>query len=224
MVCLKNNGMFEKITHYSFMKMIIFGMVIASILILNLMYPTNVLADNNMTEWNVQHVIGKFLYSNPLEPDQIFNLQYKVINGTLGNLTENQYGQFIAKIQSTDQGMLELKIPRNYPYSNVGDPHSNRGDVAKTSTVIDVDGVGIDSRKYSFVATDCFLEYSIPFSGNTIITLGFIVYPEHIPFHGDTVPDHCIAETTVIPEFPFAVPILLIGTISIIVFYKMKFR
>ncbi|MGI0027211.1 MAG: hypothetical protein ACREAD_05150, partial [Nitrosopumilaceae archaeon] len=73
--------MYEKISH-SLMKMV-FGMVIALILILNLMYPAKVLADNNMTEWNVQHVIGKFLNSNPAKPDQIFNFQYRVLNGTL---------------------------------------------------------------------------------------------------------------------------------------------
>ncbi|MDE1813933.1 MAG: hypothetical protein KGH87_02415 [Thaumarchaeota archaeon] len=196
----------------------------ASVLILNLMYPTKVLADDNMTEWNVQHVIGKFLYSNPPKPDQIFNLQYRVINGTLGNLTEDQHGQFISKVQSTDQGMLELRIPRNYPYSNMDNTTSNRDDVAKASTVIDVNGIGLDSRKYSFVATDCFREYSIPFSKNAIITLGFMVYPEHIPFHGDAVPDHCMAETTVIPEFPFAIPVFIISITSLIIFYRMKFK
>lgn len=216
--------MFEKIMRHPLMKMMTLGMVMASILIVSLMYPVKVLADNNVTEWNVQRIIGKFLYSNPPKPDQIFNLQYRVANGTLGNLTEDQHGQFIAKVQSTDQGMLELRIPRNYPYSNVDNPNGNRDKIAKTSTVIDVNGIGINSSKYSFTSTDCFLEYSVPFSKNAIITLGFIVYPEHIPFHGDAVPDHCIAETTVIPEFPFAVPIFIISIASLIIFYRMKFK
>ncbi len=150
-------------------------------------------------QWHGQHVIGQFLNSNPPKPDQVFNFQYRVLNGTLVELTKNQYGQFEATVQSTDQGMLELKIPRNYPYTNMGYPfYNNTANVAGTDAVIDVNGVIIDSKKYSFAATDCFFEYSIPFSGQPIITLGFIVYPEHIAFQGDSVPDHCIGETTFI--------------------------
>lgn len=149
--------------------------------------------------WHVQHVIGKFLNSNPPKPDQVFNFQYRVVNGTLAELTKDQYGQFEAKVQATDKGMLELRIPRNYPYSNVGYPHyNNTVNVAGSATVIDVNGVGIDSKKYSFVSTDCFFDYSIPFIGTPTITLGFIVYPEGIPYAGDKVPDHCISETITI--------------------------
>src|SRR5713226_1023754 len=151
------------------------------------------------SEWHVQHVTGKFLYSNPPKPDQVFNFQYRVLNGDLVKLMQDQYGQFEAKVESTDQGVLELRIPRNYPYTNMGYPYyNNTGNVNGTDTVIDLNGVIIDSKKYSFDATDCFFEYSVPFIGKPVITLGFIVYPESIAFQGDAVPDHCISETTFI--------------------------
>ncbi|MGI0027284.1 MAG: hypothetical protein ACREAD_05530, partial [Nitrosopumilaceae archaeon] len=198
------------------MKMI-FGMTIASILILNLMPPAKVLADNNMTKWNVQHVIGKFLNSNPAKPDQIFNFQYRVLNGTLETLTKDSYGQFIAKVKSIDHGMFELKIPRNYPLSNMPNGTAN-------SLSISVNGIDIYPQKYSFVATDCFFEYSIPFSGSTSVLLAPISYPESIPFQGASVPDHCISETTVIPEFPVVTFVLLVSFVSLIVFYRTKFK
>jgi len=115
----------------------------------------NVFADNvTSTEWKVQHVIGKFLYSDPPKSDQVFNFQYRVVNGTLENLTIDQQGSTTAKVNSIDQGMLELRIPRNYPSTNINTtiPYQS----------VDVNGVDIYSPKYSVKATDCFFEYTIP--------------------------------------------------------------
>jgi hypothetical protein len=148
----------------------------------------NVFADNvASTEWNVRKVIGKFLYSDPPKPDKVFNFQYRVVNGIIENLTLDQQGLYTAKVNSADQGMLQLRIPRNYPLSNIN--------TTANLASIDVNGVGIDTQKYSFGATDCFFEYSIPFSGNAVISVGFRIYPESIPFDGNKVPYHCITDT-----------------------------
>ena len=79
-----------------------------------------------------------------------------------------------------------------YPYYN------NTGNGAGINAAIEVDGVFLNPEKYSFDSTDCFFEYAIPFIGTPTITLGFIVYPEGIPYAGDKVPDHCISETITI--------------------------
>lgn len=177
----------QKIFHYNLVK-IIFSLVIVSIVILNLQYPAKIFADDGLQEWNVKHVTGKFFYSTPPKPDEIFNFQYRVINGTLGNLTIIQQGQYTAQVNSVDKGMLELMMPRNYPFSNII--------VTATSHAsVHVNGSELDGQQYSYVASDCFLEYSIPFSGNSIITLDFAQYPEAIPYQASKVPFHCITQT-----------------------------
>ena len=173
----------------------------------------NAFTDNGTDNWIVQNITGKFLYSNPLKSDQTFAFQYRVSNGVLGNFTVNPLGYYTAKVSSVLPTTFELKIPKNYPYSNIGRPIIS----------VLVNGNNLDQQQYSFTSTDCFFEFSIPFSGESNIALSFASHPAEEPFHGDTVPKYCIDETTV-PEFPLAIPILLIGITSLIIFHKMKIR
>ncbi|MGH2611763.1 MAG: hypothetical protein ACRDFB_01785 [Rhabdochlamydiaceae bacterium] len=177
----------------------------------NHVFAFPVMVYNSTTNWTVQNVTGKFLYSNPPKHDQIFKFQYRVTNGVLQNLTINQLGSYVAKVDSTLSTRFELKIPRNYPYSNIGRPIVS----------VLVNGVELDPQKYSFMTTDCFFDFSIPFSGKETTSISFAYHPEAEPFQGDQVPQYCLQETT-IPEFPFAAPVLLIGIVSMIVFYRMK--
>ena len=58
----------------------------------------------------------------------------------------------------------------------------------KPRAIIYVNGVDL-LQKYTFEKSDCFFEYLVPFSGKSVITLGFMAYPERIPFNGNSVPD-----------------------------------
>lgn len=192
--------MSEKIAKYKIMK-IVLNITIVSIIILNILWPSKILADDNLGEWNVKHVTGKFLYSNPPKPDVVFNFKSRVINGTLENLTITQIGPYIAKVQSSSSGIFELELPRNYPFSNmISGPNS--------AAFINVNGRLIDLQQYSFVATDCFYAYSIPFSGTSIISLSIPAYPESMPFQASKVPYHCMKETIYNPStMPLSSPL-----------------
>lgn len=176
---------------------------------------SNILSINNIVpQWKIHQIIGKFLNSNPPKPDQVFNLQYRVINGSLLNLTTDKYGQFVIHVEGNDKGFLDLRIPQNYPYSNIL--------TDKPRAIIFVNGVDL-LQKYSFEKSDCFFEYSVQFSGKSVITLGFLAYPG-IPYSGNNVPNYCLHESSVIPEFPVAIPILCVSLVSAIVFYRIRVR
>ncbi len=69
-----------------------------------------------------------------------------------------------------------------------------------------------------------FFIYSIPFNMNSTITIEstdtlFLV----TPLYGDKVPDYCMSKTMV-PEFPFAIPVFLVSIASLIVLYQIKLR
>ncbi len=175
----------------------------------------NTLSAHADSEWSVQQVIGKYLNSDPPKSDQVFNLQYKVVNGTLQNLTTDKYGQFIMHVQGNDKGSLILKIPQNYPYSNIA--------TDRPRAIIFVNGMDL-LQKYSFEKSDCFFEYTIPFSGKSVITLGFLAYPEKLPYNGNIVPNYCLSQRMV-PEYPsFAIPILIFGITLSLVFYRIKMK
>jgi hypothetical protein len=175
----------------------------------------NTISAHADSEWSVQQVIGKYLNSDPPKSDQVFNLQYKVVNGTLQNLTTDKYGQFIMHVQGNDKGSLILKIPQNYPYSNIATDHPR--------AIIFVNGMDL-LQKYSFEKSDCFFEYTIPFSGKSVITLGFLAYPEKLPYNGNIVPNYCLSQR-MIPEYPsFAIPILIFGITLSLVFYRIKMK
>lgn len=175
----------------------------------------NTLSAHADSEWSVQQVIGKYLNSDPPKSDQVFNLQYKVVNGTLQNLTTDKYGQFIMHVHGNDKGSLILKIPQNYPYSNIA--------TDRPRAIIFVNGMDL-LQKYSFEKSDCFFEYTIPFSGKSVITLGFLAYPEKLPYNGNIVPNYCLSQRMV-PEYPsFAIPILIFGITLSLVFYRIKMK
>lgn len=178
--------------------------------------PNAMEAESNKDIWNTYQAIGKFLYNDPPKPDQIFLIKYKITNGTILNFTANQ-GDFISKVSSNGTGIFELKIPRNYPYTNY------KGVVGGDRLpLLFFNGSQVS---YSNVTMDdCFFDYVIPFSGHQKIDLADTYLISNFAYHGDAVPDHCISETTVIPEFPFASVILLISIMTIIIVgYKIKY-
>ncbi|CUR51390.1 membrane protein of unknown function [Nitrosotalea devaniterrae] len=175
------------------------------------------------TDLNLLDTYNKTLTSNtitgssmdPAQPAHNFNVQYRIFNGT-GTFQIHDYS-FTANTYSKTNGTFEIKIPRNFPYYNGRDGPSN----AETYVVIE-NGGQLTPREYNKTTSDCFFTYSVPFRMNsTIIVLSTDALSLMTPIYGDKVPDYCMSET-MIPEFPFAVPMLFAGFTSLIAFYRLK--
>lgn len=147
--------------------------------------------DYSMEErWETHHAVGKYLNSKPTKPDQVFNIQYRVTNGIIEKFEQTEQLFFKVKLGSKNGGLFEIKIPRNYPYTNeVGEGREN-------SFIILSDGKEIDPKN-KLDKTDCFFVYAIPFSGNQTLELGYTSLLVAMPFYGDEVPQYCIKETVI---------------------------
>lgn len=139
-------------------------------------------------EWKTAHTVGKFSYSDPPKPDQIFKIQYRVLNGTIEKLTVAQ----TKVISSSGNGTLEIKVPRNYPYTNEDGPMAPN----YIDALVFVDDKSYDEITYNEI-TDCFFVFSIPFTGNKSIGLVWDYLLWTGPSHGNEIPDSCIPQTLV---------------------------
>jgi hypothetical protein len=148
-------------------------------------------------EWIAQ-ITGRFLYSDPPKPDQIFKAYYRVMDGTIEKLSVGG-----TEISASGNGTLEIKFPRNYPYTN----EDVTRPTGATPTLI-VDGQFDEEITYSDI-TDCFFVFSIPFTGNQSIGLAWSYLATNLPYHGDEIPDSCASQTLV-----ENVPTMKDGTIS----------
>lgn len=209
-----------KISHNSFFRSLLLSVLI--ILLLNQLQSSsaqtsNATSNSNQEVWNIYHAIGKFLYNNPPKSDGIFLIKYSVTNGVIHNFTANQ-GDFITDVSSTsDNSTLELKIPRNYPYTNI----QNMIGGARLPILF----FNSSQVLYNNVSmNDCFFDYVIPFSGHQKIDLAYTYLVSEFAYHGDPVPDYCMSEATMVPEFPFAIPILIASIASFIILSRIKFK
>jgi len=151
------------------------------------------------------------------QPAKIFNIQYRISNGS--NTFQAHDYTFSTDIHSKTKGIFEIKIPKNFPYY----VDKNGPDTKETYLVLE-NGGQITLRDYNLTNSDCFFTYSIPFNGNSTITvLSTNTLYLITPLYGDKVPAHCLSET-IIPEFPFAIPILMVSITSLILFYRIKFQ
>lgn len=146
-----------------------------------------------------------------------FNTQYRIFNGT-GTFQVHNHA-FIANIDSKTNGMFELQIPKNFPYYNGKD-----GPSEKEKYIVIENGYNLTTSQYTKTTSDCFFIYSIPFYMNSTIRVEstdtlFLM----TPIYGDKIPDYCMSKT-MIPEFPFVIPVLVASITSLIVFYRIKFR
>ncbi|MEM2140433.1 hypothetical protein [Nitrososphaera sp.] len=141
------------------------------------------------SEWKTAYSVGKFDYVNPPKPDQIFKIQYRVTNGTIDDV-HAKFG-FSGNINTTaDTAILEIKYPRNYPYTNSEAAHP------LPPPIVFVNGLEIDAPTDPEI-TDCFFEFSVPLEMNGKVEIVWTILPTNRPFHGDGVPDYCIPETVV---------------------------
>lgn len=151
-------------------------------------------------QWKTGYAVGEFPFSDPPKPDQIFKIQYRAINGTVEGF--RAYGGVSINIDSSSDGMLEIRYPRNYPYTNefISEPYVQPLlFINGTETLLDASPTEI---------TECFFVFSIPFSESAEIGLVWTYFAVERPFYGDDVPDSCLPETIV------DVPIKKDGTIS----------
>lgn len=155
--------------------------------------------------------------TNPISPSHNFNIQYRIFNGT-GIFQVHNYA-FTADTHSKTDGIFEIKIPRNFPYYNGKNGPSN----VETYVVVE-NGGRLTPSEYVKTTSDCFFTYSVPFHMNSTITvLSTDTLSLMTPIYGDKVLDSCMSET-MIPEFPFATPVLLVSIVSIIAFYRIRFE
>jgi len=155
-----------------------------SFLMLNLVLFTSPVGASS-EDWKIANIVGRFVNSEPTKPDQIFKIQYRVVNGTVENFRAPN--EIIAEVNANDSGVLEIKFPRNYPYTN---------DISNTGgePVLFING---QSSAPEYTATECFLAFSIPFVGNSEIGLVWSYLTTDDPYHGDNVPESCIDQAVV---------------------------
>jgi len=208
------------------MKTLYLGIITIVFLVFTTVIHTVFADDANSNQWHKYYLLGKYTGSDPQKPDKIFMFQYRTTNGDVKSFT-GKNGAITANVYSPQNSLLEIKFPRNYPYTNTP---TNWGSSAYPFLLINETNEVRDSWKSS----DCFLTYSVPFSGETKVEIIWLYLLSQNPYRGDDVPQYCISETissnsannveSVIPEFPFAILILLTSFVSVIVFYKVRFR
>lgn len=151
----------------------------------------SVIQTHHESEWKTVYAVGKFSYTEPRKSDQIFKIQYRAVNGTIDTVAA-KFG-FSGNINAADSGLLEIKYPRNYPYTN------SESNEFVASPIMFIDGVEVSEVTPAEI-TDCFFVFSIPFSGSAEFESVELAWPYlavERPFHGDEVPEHCIPETIV---------------------------
>jgi hypothetical protein len=145
--------------------------------------------NTNQTEWKTFHAVGHYQNTNnPSKSDKLFKVKYQAINGTVDSI-ENQYNNFVIDVSSINSGLFEIKIPRNYPYTN--QPSANS---FPQSFMISVNHNQI--LNYNETTSDCYFEYSIPFSGTSKIEILSVYLLISAPYHGDHIIDKCLPQTT----------------------------
>ena len=176
------------------------ALTLMSLLFLIVLSPTySAYASSSGEGWETAFTVGKFVYSDPLKPDQIFKVQYRVINRTIESFNSPQW--ITAKVNSTGDGMLEIKFPRNYPYKN----HAEDTEGRNAEFFLNDQSIIVEEPD----VTDCFFVFSIPFNGSSKIGLAWSYLLWQEPYHGDSIPDSCIPQTVVED-----VPVKKDGTIS----------
>ncbi len=146
--------------------------------------------ETNQTQWNTFLAVGHYQNTNhPSKSDKLFKAQYRIVNGTVDSI-ENQYNSFTIDVSSTNSGLFEIKIPRNYPYNN--SPSENS--VPQNFLIL----VNHNEILRSETTSDCFFDYSIPFSGTSKIEILATYILISTPYHGDHVIDKCLPQTTIL--------------------------
>ena len=177
-------------------------LLIGSFLFLSIL-STTIYASSNNEEWETGYSVGKFFRS--VQPDQISKIHYRVINGTVEKfnvwhvLERQMLGNLVFQVDSNNDTILEIKVPRNHPYAT-----DSTGMIEPIILAIENDPAV--ELKYKTDVVDCFYVFSIPLNGSSEIEV-VGAYPSG--FFKVDVPDYCIPQTVVED-----VPVRKDGTIS----------
>lgn len=173
------------------MKTLYYSIIMVVVIIGFLVITPNVFADNtiNTLQWHKYYYLGKFDHVFPTKPDQIFVIQYKTSNGSVEKIMGVPDTNLRFYAQSADSGLLVIKFPRNYPFS---DENWNYPTYVNSILTI-VNDEPVQSKP---ITTDCFFVYSFPFSRNSKIDLAFMSILQFTPHHGDDLSPNCNHQTT----------------------------
>jgi len=126
-------------------------------------------------------------------------MPYTIENGKVINVTADvESKSIVILVNTTNDGSITVTIPRTLLDSKAG--NSNISNLSPF--VVTRDGTPVSSQESE---NDTSRTITIPWSGSGTQSLK-------------------ISGTLTVSEFSFAVPVMLIGIISTIVFYKMRFR
>jgi len=126
-------------------------------------------------------------------------MPYTIENGKVINVTADVGSKSIAiLVNTTNDGSITVTIPKTLLDSKAG--NSNISNLLPF--VVTRNGTPVSSQESE---NDTSRTITIPWSGSGTQSLK-------------------ISSTSTVPEFPFSVPVLLIGIVSAIGFYRMKFR
>ncbi|WP_415281632.1 hypothetical protein [Candidatus Nitrososphaera sp. FF02] len=168
----------------------------AAALLVVLLLPAAIPASASSDGWQTAYSVGEFYYNEPPRPDQIFKIYYLAAGGTVESFDAR------GGVSSTvsGEGTLEVKWPRNYPYTN-----EPTADFAQPIFFINGTGTFLS---FPPDMSECFFEFSIPFSGSSEIGFAWTYLATNFPSYGDEIPEDCMPETTV------DVPVRKDGSIS----------
>jgi len=142
--------------------------------------------ENSFAEekWGEFYVSGKMLYAE-FEGQKFFKIFHHLSNGHIEKL-EHVKGGFSIFINDHELGSnLEIKIPRNFPVSNI-----EEGPIRDKLLVAINGSVTLDFEK---ITTECFYEFFISLPENSQrVDLFWTILPSTIPFKGEEVSENCI--------------------------------
>lgn len=144
----------------------------------------------NNKSWEKHYLLGQFSDTD-LESNKIFLIEYRTLNGTVDSFTHENLSTLVAETNGND-GVFELKFPRNYPYTN--DPKQSPGN---NFFVLEN---RIETASFTKRIDECHFVFSIPYSGQTQIKIGWTYLlsgSELLKNHGDEIPEHCKNQTIV---------------------------
>jgi len=137
--------------------------------------------------------------------DKLYPVPYSITGGVIQNLGADTFHKRIRvdTFGAQGGGHLHLELPRNI-LDSIQDDKDKKFVVTNTLLVN-----GLPSSTKSIDYTE-----SNTTEKSRVLEINFPQYQSFTEIQG----------TTIIPEFPFVIPIFLFGIISTIVFYRMKFR
>ncbi|MBI3622870.1 hypothetical protein HY212_02195 [Candidatus Pacearchaeota archaeon] len=137
--------------------------------------------------------------------DKLYPVSYNITGGSIRNLGADIFHKRIRveTFGAQGGGHLHLELPRNI-FDSIQDGQDKKFVV--TNTLI-VNGLPSSTKSVDYTESNTTEK-------SRMLEIHFPQYQSFTEIQG----------TTIIPEFPFVIPILLFGIISTIVFYRMKFR